>query len=110
LTKTRTIQKFEVAQGKVRPAPRRVTQGCNFELTSLGPEGSLGETLGFEAFSETPNQDLQQILIQTVEHVLPLIKIPELVAKDSFGYPQWLTTVRPTDNFSLKGFLHRSRG
>jgi hypothetical protein len=44
VAKTRTIQKFEVAQGKVRPAPRRVTQGCNFELTSLGPEGSLGET------------------------------------------------------------------
>lgn len=104
VAKTRTIQKFEVAQGKVRPAPRRVTQGCNFELTSLGSGGSLEETLGFEAFSETPNQDLRQILIETVEHVLPLIKIPELVAKDSFGYPQWLTTVRPIDNFGPSAF------
>jgi hypothetical protein len=98
VAKTRTIQKFEVTQGKVRPASGRVTQGCNFELTSLGSGGSLGETLGFEAFSETPNQDLQQILIQTVEHVLSIIQVPELVAKASFGYPQWLTTVRGLPN------------
>jgi len=94
VAKTRTIQKFEVTQGSVRPVSGRVTQGCNFELTSLGSGGSLGETIGFEAFSETSNQELQQILIETVEHVLPLIKIPELVAKASFGYPQWLTNVR----------------
>lgn len=68
-----------------------INQGCNVELTQLIIIGNQWWSIAFEAFGE--DERLMDSLKSVASEVFQTYRGLELLAKDSYAYPSWLSLV-----------------
>jgi hypothetical protein len=107
--KTRRLKKYEVTTkgdvNAVDPA-KLIEQGCTFELTEIKVHGHPWWSLGFESFGKANRVGNLRLVCKQVLSGEDLPKdFRGMEAKDSYGYPTWLSFVRAVLAVSPHGFV-----
>lgn len=91
--KRRFQRRYQFADAliKVVGVNESITQGCNVELTQLRINDNEWWSIAFEAFGK--EERLMNNLKSVASEVFQNYRDLELLAKDSYAYPSWLSAV-----------------
>jgi len=92
IRRSKTYRVTSHGEIEVVKAGKELDQGCHIELTELSALEQEWYSLGFEAFGQ--EDALEKMLQRALEVALTTSDLPSLKAKQSYGYPKWLSRLQ----------------